>query len=394
MKIAIVCTLYPPYINGGAEISTQLLAEGLVKSGHEVSVITTSNKNEFDILNGVEVYRIRNRNIYWRYPQREKFFVSKLLWHFIDISNYLYRIPLKRILSKINPDVVHSNNLCGLSTIIWQISSRLKIPIIHTLRDYYLICPQQAMIKNGKACIKQCNTCQAFSYAKKLKSHHVNAVVGISNFILEKHISLGYFNRSRFKLNIPNAININNNIRKKTSQSDSSIGYLGRISPEKGIEFMIDSFLKSNNKGFRLLIAGTGNRSYEKKIKDQYEKYDEIVFLGQVNSLDFFSRINLLIVPSLWNEPFGRVIIEAFSMNIPVFASKNGGLPEIVNEKVGRLFDSADQNSLIALMNKYFSNKFTFYEKDLKETASKYDNNRIISLYSELYSELLNSKEL
>ena len=91
MKICIVCTLYPPYILGGAEISTALLAQGLVRSGHEVTVITTGQTDSKEIIEGVMVYRLKNKNIYWRYPQRDKPLAKKMLWHFFDIYNiFLY----------------------------------------------------------------------------------------------------------------------------------------------------------------------------------------------------------------------------------------------------------------------------------------------------------------
>ena len=96
MKIVIICTLYPPYILGGAEISISLLAKGLVAQGNEVAVITTGNSYKEEILDGVHVYRIKNRNIYWRYPQREKSILRKSLWHLIDIYNPLYEADIKK----------------------------------------------------------------------------------------------------------------------------------------------------------------------------------------------------------------------------------------------------------------------------------------------------------
>ena len=60
MRIAIICTLYPPYVLGGAEISTSLLAKGLANKGHEVTVITTGNKQKEEIVDGIRVYRVKN----------------------------------------------------------------------------------------------------------------------------------------------------------------------------------------------------------------------------------------------------------------------------------------------------------------------------------------------
>lgn len=59
MRIVIVCTLYPPYILGGAEKSTALLAEGLLKQGHDVFVITTGQEDDQVKINGINVYRLK-----------------------------------------------------------------------------------------------------------------------------------------------------------------------------------------------------------------------------------------------------------------------------------------------------------------------------------------------
>ncbi|WP_320167921.1 glycosyltransferase family 4 protein [Mangrovibacterium marinum] len=391
MNITIICTLYTPYINGGAEKSTQLLAEGLAKSGHKVSIITTSSKNEFHIINGVEVYRLKNKNIYWRYPQRDKSLIKKFLWHIIDTSNYLYWHPTKKILKKVNPEIIHTNNLCGISTIVWSLSKKNKIPVVHTLRDYYLMCPQQAMIANGQACEKQCTSCKAFSFIKKRNSKYVDSVIGISDFILNKHLISKYFTNANIKCTIPNSVDI---ATKKSNRSKgrSIIGYLGRISPEKGLEYLIDSFLESENTGKQLWIAGNGNANYFDKIKLQAKSSKQIHFLGHTSAEDFLSKIDLLVVPSLWHEPFGRVIIEAFSMQVPVFASKNGGLPEIINDKVGHLFDTSSRESLTNLLNNFFSGKMCYDNSDFEDICSIYRNDVIISQYLKVYNKILNKK--
>ena len=390
MKITIVCTLYPPYVLGGAEISTFLLAKGLVKSGHEVSVITISDKDEIEQCEGITVYRVKSRNIYWRYPQREKPLVEKILWHLIDIYNLGYRSKIHQLISDISPHIIHTGNLCGLSCIIWHIAKKFQIPIVHTLRDYYLLCPQQSMIKEARSCDRQCLVCYSYSLAKKMLSQHVDAVVGISNFILNRHLQFSDFKNASYRCVIPNSI-VKLPIIQKSKQF--RIGYIGRLSPEKGIELMVEAFMKSNHQGYQLVIAGEGNKQYVARLKDKFQ-LESVHFIGKSNPLDFFNLIDLLIVPSLWDEPFGRVVIESYVFHIPVLIADNGGLSELHKLGVSKLFSTESFEPLQKLLNEYFSGDLTFDESIFDVIINRYTEEKIVSAYNELYQKLLlNSNE-
>lgn len=103
MKIVILNTLYHPYKIGGAEVSVQLLAESLADTGHSVSVISLHEAAEcIDHLNGVTLYRLPLRNLYWPFsgnPSRPR----RLLWHLLDIYNPLARADVSRLLKQISP---------------------------------------------------------------------------------------------------------------------------------------------------------------------------------------------------------------------------------------------------------------------------------------------------
>lgn len=391
MNIVLICTLYPPYINGGAEISTMLLAKGLRRREHKVTIITTGMKDFYEEVDGVSIYRLKNKNIYWRYPQREKPLWKKFLWHIIDIYNIFYLNSLKKLLIKIKPDIIHSGNLCGLSCIVWRIAKEQSIPIIHTLRDYYLLCPQQAMMKRGHSCERTCCVCNMFSLLKKRVSHDVDAVVGISNFILKKHEDLGYFRNAKVFCVIANSIDKKlfeqKMINNSNSLQEKKIGYIGRIAPEKGVEFLIQAYSSCKNNYSKLLIAGDGNNNYVNQLKTQYSS-ENVIFLGYCSVYDFLSKIDLLIVPSLWNEPFGRVVIEAYSSHTPVLIANNGGLKELVFDGISKSFETNDLSSLITLLNAYFSGELLFDNSKFDEITERFTEDFIISEYEKLYVKL------
>jgi glycosyltransferase involved in cell wall biosynthesis len=82
-----------------------------------------------------------------------------------------------------------------------------------------------------------------------------------------------------------------------------NFGFIGTLSQAKGIEWLIDQYLKLDINA-TLIIGGRGDESYERKIKEK-SKGANIKFLGFVDSQEFYSKIDVLIVPSIWPDTFG-----------------------------------------------------------------------------------------
>src|SRR5690554_1736390 len=366
MRVLVVATLYYPNIVGGAEISTQLLCETLVKRGHIVHVLTTCKGKTFSaIVNGVTVVYINQKNIYWKYPDREKSIFSKLLYHTLDIYNFFYKKEILKIIRNFRPDVINTQNLCGLSTFIWRVAELNNVGVIHTLRDYYLLCPKQTMMSRNLNCSSQCFVCQVYSAPKRILSQRVSAVVGISKYILNRHLEYGFFSNS-------NHIEcISNSIKSRPlgdRESLNRIGYIGRLTKEKGVEVLIQAFKSIKNSDYELVIAGSGTSQYVSYLK-ALATNARIRFLGQVENESFFPQIDLLVVPSLWGEPFGRVVIEANSFGIPVFASDLGGLPELISDNNRKVYRASSICELASLPKQFFEKQLTFSSEKIHEEA-------------------------
>ena len=167
MKILIFNELYHPNKCGGAEVSTQLLAEGLVKSGHEVHVCTSTDIEKETINNGVYVHFIKQANIYWSHKHGSTPSYKKVFWHLLDSYNFLNKKRINDIINKIKPDIIHTNVISGFSCIIWKCAKEHNIPIVHTLRDYYLMCVRTTMFHRNTNCINQCTFCKTTSMPRK-----------------------------------------------------------------------------------------------------------------------------------------------------------------------------------------------------------------------------------
>ena len=134
---------------GGTEHSVKLLAEGLKNNGHEVFVISSDKMDkEYEVINGINIYRFNLK-------YRSELISWKLVRKIFEFRNYLIKDKLEKILDEIQPDVIHTNSLFYLSPIIWKIANKRSIRVVHTLRDYWGICPKCTLLrKDNKICVK------------------------------------------------------------------------------------------------------------------------------------------------------------------------------------------------------------------------------------------------
>ena len=392
MKILLINTLYHPNGVGGAEKSVQLLAEGLTEHSQSALVVTLAPERRCNKTNiaGVEVHYIPIKNIY--HPMSEPYsLAAKALWHIRDIYNPAMSRSVSRIIKQYDPDVVHTNNLSGISVAIWHVAKQLGYPVVHTLRDYYLICPRTTMYRDGQNCEYQCIKCKTFSLIKKILSKQVDAVVGISRFILDRHTQLGYFDQASKHV-------VYNPFGKYEPRHAAfpisrgiNFGYIGSIVPSKGLDRLLPAFLRLGRKAgaTKLYIGGKIGSRYALQLAAMYSN-SGIEWLGYIQPYNFFQKINILIVPSRWHEPAGRVVVEAMSYGVPVIGSARGGIPELIGD-AGWVFDPDIPGDLEARMEYVLQNPDVVeeYSQRALERVSKFDIETSVKKYIEIYQSLL-----
>ena len=382
-KVILVNSYYFPDIIGGAEISTQLLAQGLNKHFDVHVVVTGSHKRGIirEIVNGVKVYRLPILNIYSPLVSSNISNIKKLNWHLVNSCNPIKGILLKKLLQEIKPDIINTQNLMGIGTFIWKIAKDLSIPVIHTTRDYALINPVNNSFVNK------------FIHKINVKrSKNVNYVVGISNFILRKHIDESLFKKAK-KITIGNVVDSKRRERTEVdANSPITIGYFGQISSNKGVETLISAIKDIDAATVKeIIICGSGELL--SKIKKLAENDRRIVLKGKLTPdkvAQQMARVDLTIVPSIWEEPFGRVIIESFQQGTPVLASDVGGIPELIDDKK-MLFEKQNVKELREKIIRFKRLSYQDRNKLIKNSydeSEKYRTN--IEDYVKIYSEFIN----
>ncbi|SMB29426.1 Uncharacterized 42.6 kDa protein in cps region [Serratia proteamaculans] len=329
MKIMLLNTLYSPYQVGGAEKSVQILAESLVKRGHEVRVLSIyeGERRKIDYINGVEVVYLPLKNIYWPSNKNKINFLKKIIWHIIDNYNFLMGGIVLEELKEFGADIMHTNNLAGFSVSVWNKAREINIPILHTTRDYYLFHPNCTLFKNGKDMYEKGFSVKLWSWMKKRTSRNVSAFVGISDFMKNIHRDNNFFhNRESYTIYNPvssNSINNSHSIGDKVT-----VGFIGRLSEEKGF----DTFCQfAERKNYRFIAAGEFSAGQSGDLLKEMARKAGVELLGFCSLSVFMKEVDVVMLPIKWREPFGRVVVESALNGKIVLTLPNGGVNELIN---------------------------------------------------------------
>lgn len=164
------------------------------------------------------------------------------------------------------------------------------------------------------------------------------------------------FAASRIKgaLSFPNWVDaISSDFSPKKISLPLNIGFLGRPSSIKGTHILIQAVLRmsSENPGSNILhIAGEPNFIQKMDAESIQELAaqlgNDIVWHGKVRNDAFFREVDVLVVPSIWDEVFGLVAAEAMSARVPLLVSDAGALPEVVGQDYPWIFERNNVDSL------------------------------------------------
>ncbi|WP_439840028.1 glycosyltransferase [Aeromonas caviae] len=393
----MVNTLYPPYNVGGAEKSVCLLANSVRYLNNEVYVISLDTKvkrTTVKRLSNVVNILFPNRNVFWRWDGEKHGKFKSLLWFLNDSFNVINFFNFVKILERVKPDIVHTNNLAGISVSLWLACKLKRIPIVHTLRDYYLLHPNCTLFDQSNGCtiLNPEAAAKILSYSKYLLSSCVDSCVGISSHILERHKNSGFFINSLNEI-IPNAIDGLCFNSGEIDKEKNKIVYFGRLERSKGIEKFIENAIPVLNKKKVLMhVFGRGEKQYVDSLKIKF--LNSGINIHEHANLDQILNDALaVVVPSIWEEPFGRVVIEANSYGVPVFARNIGGLSELVVNGVNGMlyedeFDCEFEQKLIGFIDWALSCD----RYKISVNCDKYSSELIAKKYMDLYQKTIDMK--
>ena len=362
MKILLINNFY--YNRGGDCTYLFSLKKLLEEKGHKVIVFSMRHPRNFE--SEYSKYFVN----YINYAEEVK--NQSLSSGFNVLYRTIYSLEAKRNMERLieqeKPDIAHLQNIHHHITpsILYPLKKH-NIPVVWTLHDYTIICPNTLFLSQDRICERCKKTkyfwpsvirCKKNSFLASTMAAIENTVhrimkvydlvdvfIAPSEFLRNKFIEYGFKEQKIMCIGYLIDIELQDD---KKPPGDYYM-YVGRISEEKGIKTLIDAAV--DNPGEKLKIIGSGPL---KKAMELYaaskDKNRTIAFLGHKRRdevIEYIKNCRFAVVPSEWYENYPFSVLETFACGKPVIGSKIGGIPELVKDnETGLTFEIGNSYEL------------------------------------------------
>ncbi len=360
----------------------------------------------------------RKGNIVDEYTVDNKLIVTKkdkLRVGFLGIYNPNICKELKYKLLHLKPEILHVHNFFPIiSPSVFYLAAKMKIPVVLTLHNYRLICPNALLYRDGKVCedckellfpwkgvIRRCYRNSAFQTLALSTIVSFHKLIKTWKTKVDKYIVLTEFQKRKFlesslgisekKFAVKPNFSVDYGVGK--SKREPFFLYVGRLSKEKGIATLLEAFKQLK---FTLKIVGDGN--LKDLVRDYANRYPNIEYLGfqpKDKVISLMKRCRALVFPSECYEGFPMVLVEAFSTGTPVISSDIGSQAEIVKDQYnGVLFKAGDSRDLVSKVKLFakFVNQ-DYYNNARKEYLEKYTPEKNYEQLIQIYEEVLSARK-
>lgn len=271
---------------------------------------------------------------------------------------------LSRRITAFRPDIIHVHNTFPLvSPSLYWAAARQKVPVVQTLHNYRLLCPQAMLLRDNQVCedclgrlpwrgvLRRCyrgSTLQSAILGGMLVLHRS---IGTYENKVTRYIALNRFSRDKFvqgglpadRISVkPNFVDI----PERAPVARSGALFVGRVATEKGIALLLQAL--DTVPGLHIDVVGNGPRMAD---IDAHPRARAHGILESAQVMEFMHRAAYLVMPSIWYEGFPLVLMEAFACGLPVIASRLGSMPELIEDgHTGLLFNPGSADDLAAKM--------------------------------------------
>jgi glycosyltransferase involved in cell wall biosynthesis len=249
----------------------------------------------------------------------------------------------------------------AMSPVVYEKAFEWNIPIVHYLHNYRLSCVNGFFLNHGASC-QRClsgNFWPAFATACWRDSHLQSGWMGL---ITNRIRRMGLFDRvfrwiaiseaqkrEHVRMGIPaERIRVIHHFLEAEQgplppSGNQMVLFVGRLSVEKGVDRLLDAWKKVAGGERRLVIIGDGPE--RPALEAKAANLTGVLFTGFLPGDEqeaYWRQALFSVVPSIWLEPFGMTVLEAWSHGRPLVAHAIGALPELINDGVDGLLASPE----------------------------------------------------
>lgn len=330
-----------PAVDGGAgEVLTTEIIEGNEKSGDYFMDIYTIESPKLDKIkyNNAEIIQIHIHPIRWFWCKARNAFLKLLKRNYRFIP---YNQALIHKYFRDNYDVILiENNMQVFEDIYNHAKNGTNHMIYHMHNDI------DGTTKPEYLCKFIADKAEVIlPVSEYLKEHFMQVAPNDKMKVFYNCVDLEKFNKE----NVSNTEVLKR--KYNISESDFVYMYTGRVCPEKGILELVKAFKKLSRENPNCKLMVVGSRWYNQIAKDEYfEKLlkeaegleEKIIFTGYIFPEDMpsiYTVADVLVIPSMWEEPFGVVALEGMAMRVPIITTNSGGLIEILDAETSIIVD-------------------------------------------------------
>lgn len=350
MRILVISNLYPPHFIGGYELACENIVEALILRGHDVRVLTSTYAiGEEKIENNV--YRLL------RVHYHRSLLKATILYK--EIVNQKH---FRRLCADFAPELIFIWNATGISISLAHIAEQMRLPVCYYVFDNWLAtwemdhwCQLGRNINRLEKVVLK-GYCHLFDLMLPYERLSLTRAIFASQYLKDVASDIGKEVRKA------HVVHWGIDQRRFTLKDDvpripRNLLYVGQIVSLKGVHIAIqalDILVKKHNcDSLRLTIVGDTSFmpnyvSYLQTLISKAGLHEKVFFTGKVDSAriaETYAGHDVLLFPSIWDEPFGITQIEAMSSGLVVLGSATGGSSEILMNEVNSLtFSRGDAN--------------------------------------------------
>lgn len=374
LKICVVSNYYPPHFIGGYELGCRDIVEALKARGHEVKVLTSTYRVDGPQIDG-DVYRWLEIGEWWT-PN-----------YLSDLATVLKREKanldaFRELCREFQPDLIYVWNPVGISLAIVSVSQQLGLPVCYFVSDHWVETwetnPGYRMWEKQKVGLHRAflwkgilRLLHTFNLAYQPAAPVFRNVQFVSECLKRNALEKGKVDESA-KVIYWGVDTETFQMTEKPEQSKRLL-YVGQLTPLKGVHTAVEALnlmVQSGHETATLTIAGdSALPEFKQQLRQMVASYGlerQVHFTGQVprdEILRLYREHDILIFPSVWDEPFSITVLEAMASGLAVVGTATGGSAEILEHGVNALiFEKEDARACAANISRLFDDR-EFFEQ-------------------------------